>query len=300
MIREENISDSEIRVIGGSNLQPTPTFPWRVVAVSLAVIAAVVAVVCLLWPKVPEQLPEQGIFEPETSLTAPENVPQAHPLQGWLASLDTVTAVGTITKDTTVNDIPLRIYVPLNSTPRLEIGYGALDNRERNILFFQAADVHADNKKIVGAFVLRGQPLSWGLSKRGYCAIIDGKVTVGVADNSPLFEQATEHGGYFFRQYPLVDNGRLVENELKNKSIRRGLCEIDGHIVVVATQSTESLHDFAQALVDIGVSNAIYLVGSTAQGWSMDAEGNGTKMGLWDERPYKNISFIVWPLTSDI
>ena len=299
MMKEENISDSEIRVIGGSNQQPKPTFPWRVVAVSVAVIAAVVAVVCLLWRKAPEPLPEQGVFEPETGASVNDAV-QAHPLQTWFASLDSVTATGTITKDTTVNDIPLRIYVPLNSTPRLEIGYGALDNRQRNILFFQAADVRADNKKIVGAFVLRGQPLSWGLSKRGYCAIIDGKVTVGVADNSPLFEQATEHGGYFFRQYPLVDNGKLVENELKNKSIRRGLCEIDGHIAVVATQNTESLHDFAQALVDIGVSNAIYLVGSSAQGWSMDAEGNGTKMGLWDERPYKNISFIVWPLTSDI
>jgi len=295
MMKEENISDSEIRVIGGSNQQPKPTFPWRVVAVSVAVIAVVVVAVCLLWPKAPEQLPEQGIFEPETILTIPDNAPQSHPLQGWFASLDCITATGTITKDTTVNDIPLRIYVPMNSTPRLEIGYGALDNRQQNILFFQAADVRADNKKIVGAFVLRGQPLSWGLSKRGYCAIIDGKVTVGVADNSPLFEQATEHGGYFFRQYPLVDNGKLVENELKNKSIRRSLCEIDGHIAVVATQSTESLHDFAQALVDIGVSNAIYLVGSSAQGWSMDAEGNGTKMGLWDERPYKNISFIVWP-----
>lgn len=300
MMKEENISDSEIRVIGGSNQQPKPTFPWRVVTVCVAVIAAIVTVVCLLWPKAPEQLPEQGIFEQETILTTPDNAAQSHPLQGWFASLDSITATGTVTKDTTVNDIPLRIYVPLNSTPRLEIGYGALDNRQQNILFFQAADVRADNKKIVGAFVLRGQPLSWGLSKRGYCAIIDGKVTVGVADNSPLFEQATEHGGYFFRQYPLVDNGKLVENELKNKSIRRGLCEIDSHIAVVATLSTESLHDFAQALVDIGVSNAIYLVGSSAQGWSMDAEGNGTKMGLWDERPYKNISFIVWPLTSDI
>ena len=300
MMKEENISDSEIRVIGGNNQQPKPTFPWRVVAI-VAIVAAVIALlVWLLWPKAPEQLPEQGIFEPETILTTPDNAAQSHPLQTWFASLDSVTATGTITKDTTVNDIPLRIYVPLNSTPRLEIGYGALDNRQQNILFFQAADVRADNKKIVGAFVLRGQPLSWGLSKRGYCAIIDGKVTVGVADNSPLFEQATEHGGYFFRQYPLVDNGKLVENELKNKSIRRGLCEIDGHIAVVATQSTESLHDFAQALVDIGVSNAIYLVGSSAQGWSMDAEGNGTKMGLWDERPYRNISFIVWPLTSDI
>ena len=106
---------------------------------------------------------------------------------------------------------------------------------------------------------------------------------------------ATEQNGYFFRQYPLVDNGLLVENELKNKSVRRGLCELEGRVVVVESQTPESLHDFAQALVDIGVSNAIYLVGSSAVAWCMDPDGNGTKMGLWDERVYKNISFIVWP-----
>jgi hypothetical protein len=115
-----------------------------------------------------------------------------------------------------------------------------------------------------------------------------------VADNSPLFEKATEEEGDFFRQYPLVDNGRLVENELKNKSIRRALCEINAHIVVVETQSVESMHDFSQALVDLGAQNAIYLVGSSAMGWSMDIHGNGTKMGLWDPRKIKNISFIVW------
>ena len=142
--------------------------------------------------------------------------------------------------------------------------------------------------------MLNGKPLSWGLSKRGFCAIIDGDVTVGVADNSPLFEKATETGGDFFRQYPLVDKGNLVESELKSKAIRRALCEVEGHVVVVETQTTESMHDFAQALVDIGTANAIYLVGSSAMGWSMDTDGNGTKMGLWDTRKIKNISFIVW------
>lgn len=70
--------------------------------------------------------------------------------------------------------------------------------------------------------------------------------------------------------------------------------EVEGHIVVVETQTIESMHDFAQALVDIGTTNDIYLVGSSAMGWSMDAAGNGTKMGLWDPRKIKNISFIVW------
>ena len=292
---KEDISDSEIRVIGGESAQPSQPeqpFPWRAVAIAAAVVV-IGLVAWLVWPKpIGDNEPmETGVFEQEMVVT------QAHPLSEWLAAMDTVSMCATATRDITINDIPLRVYLPLNSTPHLEVGYGVADHREDHILFFQAADVRADNnKKIVGAFVLRGQPLSWGLSKRGYCAIIDGKVTVGVADNSPLFEQATEKNGDFFRQYPLVDGGRLVENELKNKSIRRALCEIDGHIAVVESQTTESLHDFAQALVDAGVQDAIYLVGSTAMGWCVDTDGNETKRGLWDERVYKNVSFIVWSL----
>lgn len=287
---KEDITDSEIRVIGGGSSQPETPWPWRTVAVIAAVLTAI-GLVWLLWPKA-EQDPEPeqiGVFEQASAAVQP------HPLREWLTSLDTLTVCATATRDITINDILLRVYVPLHSTPHLEVGYAVADHRQDNILFFQAADVRADNQKIVGAFVLNGKPLSWGLSKRGYCAIIGGQVTVGVADNSPLFEQATEQNGYFFRQYPLVDNGMLVENELKNKSIRRALCDIDGRIAVIESQTAESLHDFAQALVDVGVSNAIYLVGSTAMGWYVDTDGNGTKRGLWDERVYQNVSFIVWP-----
>lgn len=287
-MREENISDSEIRIVGSSQKPTQKPFPWGWVVVG------VVLVVCLgviLWGQYSKTNAEQesiGVFEQE------QPVVQTYPLTEWFASVDSITAVGTVTTDITINDIPLRVYLPLNSVPHLEVGYGVTKKCQNSILFFQAADVRADNGKIVGAFVLQGKPLSWGLSKRGFCAILDGNVSIGVADNSPLFEKATEEEGDFFRQYPLVDNGRLVENELKNKSIRRALCEINAHIVVVETQSVESMHDFSQALVDLGVQNAIYLVGSSAMGWSMDIHGNGTKMGLWDPRKIKNISFIVW------
>ena len=287
-MREENISDSEIRIVGSSQKPTQKPFPWGWVVVG------VVLVVCLgviLWWQYSKTNAEQesvGVFEQE------QPAAQSYPLMEWFASVDSITAVGTVTTDITINDIPLRVYLPLNSVPHLEVGYGVTKKCQNSILFFQAADVRADNGKIVGAFVLQGKPLSWGLSKRGFCAILDGNVSIGVADNSPLFEKATEEEGDFFRQYPLVDNGRLVENELKNKSIRRALCEINAHIVVVETQSVESMHDFSQALVDLGVQNAIYLVGSSAMGWSMDIHGNGTKMGLWDPRKIKNISFIVW------
>ena len=287
---KEDIKDTEIRIIGADAAAGRKTPAWVWVVVGVACMALLIGLI-VFFVSHRSTKAEIGVYE--QAEMAQQSV-QPHPLREWISSLDTVHAVGTVTKDTMVNDIPLRIYVPLNARPRLELGYGITKHREEHILFFQAADIRADNKKIVGAFVLQGNVLSRGLSKRGYCAIIDGEITVGVADNSPLFEEATEKDGYFFRQYPLVDKGTLVENELKSKSIRRGLCELEGRIVVVETETTESLHDFAQALVDIGTQNAIYLVGSTAIGWACDTEGNGTKMGLWDNRAFRNVNFIVW------
>lgn len=287
-MREENISDSEIRIVGSSQKPTQKPFPWGWMVVGVVLVACLAILLWWQYSKMNAEQESIGVFEQE------QPVVQTYPLTEWFASVDSITAVGTVTTDITINDIPLRVYLPLNSVPHLEVGYGVTKKCQNSILFFQAADVRADNGKIVGAFVLQGKPLSWGLSKRGFCAVVDGNVTIGVADNSPLFEKATEEEGDFFRQYPLVDNGRLVENELKNKSIRRALCEINAHIVVVETQSVESMHDFSQALVDLGAQNAIYLVGSSAMGWSMDIHGNGTKMGLWEPRKIKNISFIVW------
>ena len=158
MMKEENILDSEIRVIGGNQKPPKTPFPWRLFAIIVAVIAVIGLIVWWQWPEASDKPDEPGLFEQEQPIAQP------HPLVNWFASIDTITTVGTVTTDISINDIPLRVYAPLNSTPHLEIGYKIADNRERSILFFQAADVRADNGKIVGAFVLHGKPLSWGLS----------------------------------------------------------------------------------------------------------------------------------------
>ncbi len=201
--------------------------------------------------------------------------------------------------DTAINDVPLRLYIPHNASMTLHVG--RLDKSDSTIVFAaQAADIRADNGGIVGAFVLAGEPLSWGLSKKGYCAVIGDTVTIGTADNSPLFERATETGGYFFRQYPLVSNGRLVENNPKGKSIRRAICDRQGEILMVGTLDTESFHDFSQALVDLGVDQAIYLVGASSYGWAVD--GSGTRHEFGNENIHTsgrhkmsdNTSYIVW------
>ncbi|MGN0190521.1 MAG: hypothetical protein ACI39U_02585 [Candidatus Cryptobacteroides sp.] len=161
----------------------------------------------------------------------------------------------------TINDIGLDIYIPHNARPSLSIG--PIDCNDKTlVLAVQAADIRADNGKINGAFILEGTPVSWGLSKKGYVAIIGDKISIGVSDNTPLFEEATEKGGSFFRQYPLVKDGIPVENKPKGKAIRKAICERRGEIMVVFSVTPESFHDFSEALADLGVGNAVYLVGS--------------------------------------
>lgn len=193
----------------------------------------------------------------------------------------------------TINDIPFDIYIPHNAVPRLALGREKRDS-SKVVFSTMAADVRADNGKIVGAFVLGGEPLAWGKSKKGYCAIIEGQITIGMADNSPLFEEATECGGYFFRQYPIVSNGVMVENAPRGKSIRKALCERDGEIFVAMTTTPESFHDFAQALADFGVRNAIYLVGSTSYGYWRDADGEKHNIYTPSSRTYTYENYLQW------
>lgn len=289
----DDILDTQIRVIGGTTQgggkKPGKKLIGGIILAAIALIAILIAAVALLHKEdAPEE--EPGVFEQETAV-APA---QTHPLEGWIAEQTAREERGVVLKDTAVNDIPLRIELPIGAKPHLAVGYDCLKDTARFILLSQAADVRADNKKIVGAFVLQGKPLSWSLSKTGYCGIVGDSIRVGVAENSPLFEEAINRGGDFFRQYPLVSEGTLVENELKTKSIRRALCELEGAIAVVESKSEESLHDFAQALVDLGVSNAIYLVGSSAIHFLRTTDGQAAVGGQWSPQVYPNVSFIIW------
>ena len=175
-----------------------------------------------------------------------------------------------------------------------ELRVGAVDTGEQDVIFAtQAADIRSDNHGIVGAFVNRGELISKGQAKKGYCAIIDGKVVVGTAEHSPYLEEAIEKDGYFFRQYPLVYDGLVIDNKPTGAALRRALCERDGEIIVVECDHI-TFHDFAQTLADFNVQNAVYLVGADAYGfYRMDNEhvaehGNAR----WNQEP--NVTYIVW------
>ena len=292
----KDIRDDQIRIVGEEDQRkPISRNKWIVV---IAVLGVIVLLAFILSGN--HEVPAQQLSEPEPALFEPVVEPEPVAVgREWLGrDVDPSQAGFTEIRDTLINDIPIRIFIPHNAEMSLQIG--RMNREDATIIYAaQAADVRADNGGIVGAFVLNGEPLAWGLSKRGFCASINGVVTVGVADNSPLFEQATEQGGYFFRQYPLVGDGGLIENEPKGKSVRRAICDRRGEIFMVESGTPESFHDFAQALVDLGVDQAVYLVGSSAYGWAIDESGTMHEFG--EDNYYtgrrkmpKNTSYIVW------
>ncbi|MDE6416724.1 MAG: hypothetical protein K2K68_06850, partial [Duncaniella sp.] len=103
-----------------------------------------------------------------------------------------------------------------------------------------------------------------------------------------------ESEGYFFRQFPLVVSGQVVENKPKGRSLRKALAEIDGKVSVVLSLDRLTFHDFSQALADAGVRNAVYLVGSTAAGFYTDEAGTRYTFGTPADTDWEYLNYIVW------
>ena len=283
MTKMSDINDNEIRVIGGDGgdcgKKRLPLWVWVIAGVVVIAIAVIA-----LWPK-PQ--PEVPVIPDTTTVTEPETT------DIWHSNTDNTLSSCTIVTDTLIDTLHLRIFTPYNATPELHVG--RLDTADTDIILASmAADLRRDNGRIVGAFVHAGEPLSWGLSKRGYCAIFDGQITIGVAENSPLFEQATEQGGYFFRQYPAVDKGVMVENNPENASFRRAICLLNGKVCIIACTDRVLMNDFSATLVKLGVSEAILLVGGTADGWCRTDDGKMMRLGSSYAQNAKYMNHIVF------
>lgn len=271
-------------VILGGDSDYKKHLPWWIWA-SIAAVVFIAIIFVVVKTSVNHGISEAtaGMYPSEES--APTNV--------WYNNMDASLPSYIDVSETAIDSVELKILTPYNTIPELHLG--RIDTSDTEILFAAlAADIRRDNGKIVGAFVHEGEPRSWGLSKRGYCAIFDDEITLGVADNSPLFEQATEQGGSFFRQYPSVDNGMMVSNNPENLSFRRALCAYDGKVCIVVSTKRVLMNDFSAALVKLGVRNAIFLVGSTEDGWYRAEDGRLIRLGKKYAKNNSNINYLVF------
>ena len=238
----KEISDSEIRIIGqsgGRHFRPPLWLVWIVVA------ALLVVLVLLLYP--------------HRSLRQSASIQMATEPLGQMETTAPISKASLEVADTTVNDVPLTLFYPRNAHATLQIGS---PSDTSVILAALAADIRADNGGFVGDFVIDGQQLARGERKEGYCAIVDGFITIGATGGSDVLHRTIGHRGSFFRQYALVSDGQAVPPKPKGKNHRRALCMLGNEMVIVASADRESYHDFATALADLGASQAIALVGS--------------------------------------
>ena len=284
--RNNDINDDEIRIISSENNRPIRKKRRWLHAV-LYITAAFIAIGGIII----KSITTGRDTEDDISFYEP-TVPKITGIQSEADSTPSPKAF-TTRRDTLINGAELSILTPYNATATLEIGNGVSDDSTA-VLIVQAADIRKDNGMIVGSYVVKGKLISNSESKAGFCSIINGEISVGVADATPMFEQALMSDGYFFRQYPLVVAGQIVENKPKGKAVRKALAEIDGKTSVIISHSKLSFHDFSQALADIGVRNAIYLVGGSSYGRYTDASGDEFIVGPFRDNDTENVNYIVW------
>lgn len=286
----DNIGDDEIRIIAGNdnrregdndNRGGRHIVGWIIAAVILAV------VFIGLWAVFLGNEDDSELQVEVTETVEPESIDYLP------VTADASSGAYVEITDTVAAGRGLVILRPVNASPSLRLGPAAL-NDTAAVLVAEAAGVRGDNGSIVGACVIDGELLSKGQSKAGFCAIINGLVTIGVADTTPFLEQALEADGSFFRQYPLVVGGQVVENRPKGVSLRKALAEYEGHTVVILSKERLSFHDFSEALARLGVSNAIYLVGSSSPAVARRADGERLVFGNPDHDMPANSTFITW------
>lgn len=291
-----DIKDDEIRVISSGNSdngtlthsRPVKRQKWIITVSIIAVLACVGSIVYLIFSKKSKEdaleivTNETVVFQDNTEDVVSDTIISEPMAVGFVSISDTI-----------INRIPLTIFKPTNLAPTLQIGTDVLNDSTVRFVV-QAADVRGDNGGIVGAYVNKGELISKGQAKSGFCAIIGGKINIGVADATSFLEQALETDGYFFRQYPLVVANQVVENKPKGKALRKALAELNGEAVVIMSRKEMTFHDFSQSLVDLGVANAIYLVGGKGYGFAIDSEGRRIEFGRLLKNMRPNTNYIVW------
>lgn len=288
--RDRNdIDDNEIRVISA-----TPAASGRRSRARLWVFLVLLAVLGLA--AVGAYLAFSGRTAEKSSSTdclTEEYQTAAPPAPAAVAPRRALEAATASIADTVVNGHRMRIAVARNAVPDLCIGDDVLSDTSV-VMAFQAADVRKDNGRIVGSCVVDGELVSRGQSKAGFCAIVDGNLTIGMAGSSELLERALESGGSFFRQYALVAEGQPIDNKPRGASLRKALARFGDVHAVVISRDRLTFGEFARDLADLGASDAIYLVGSKSYGFVRTPDGTRTEFGRLFTDAYPNINFIVW------
>lgn len=146
------------------------------------------------------------------------------------------------------------------------------------VLFMRSADYHPDGSTI-GTVVMNGKhtPAKERRSRAAYMAFSkEGIPALGISLSDDLSDFAQKNEGDFFRQFPLLIDGELPSSFVLHGKVERGAIGrmADGSLNYFLTRNRESMYDFADALREYGVVDAIYITGGNGYEFYRDMEGN--------------------------
>lgn len=145
------------------------------------------------------------------------------------------------------------------------------------VLVMRSADYHPDGSTI-GTMVVNGEklPAKERRTRPAYLAISkDGIPVIGISLTDAMSDFTARQGGSFFRQFAILGNGELPSSFALHGKVERGAIGrmADGSLHYFLTRHRESMYDFADALREYGVVDAIYITGGNGYEFYRDTKG---------------------------
>ncbi len=151
-----------------------------------------------------------------------------------------------------------------------------------------------DQKQIIGDYIEEGEIISESQWRAGFMAIIDGNAQIGISRSPKIRKHVIENSGSMFRQMALVSAGTRCNEQfiLKGKVTRCAYArDIEGNLYFVETVQPETLYGFADALIEHGFVDAIYITGGSQQECFYRSEDGSAHGCYTDDKPHE---LVVW------
>ena len=151
-----------------------------------------------------------------------------------------------------------------------------------------------EKKQIIGDYIKDGEIISESLWRAGFMVIQNGNAQIGISRSKKIGRYVSENKGSMFRQLALVAAGTTCKKQyiLKGKVTRCAYArDLKGSLYFIETVNPETLYGFADALIEYGFIDAIYITGGS-QPDRFFRESDGTAHGAYfDDKPHE---MVVW------
>lgn len=177
----------------------------------------------------------------------------------------------------------LNIYQLINGKP----GYTVIRPQKENqkyLLAIAASFTAKDLKTVIGNHIVDGVKIQGTGNPSGYCAIIGKKMVIKSSKDSLQYytNKAISKKGDLFRQILLIRNGKAVPcDPFRGRAlILRAITLYQNKPTVIETEGNATIEDFVNAMLKIGVTNAIYCdMGSWSYAWYRNIDGIAKDFG---------------------